>query len=111
MSLTGKHQVRRSLKIRGRRKEKEKLPSGITADYSAEFFAHLDVDRGIEQDRGIEEVIADANTTIDQNGDDGGDHILSINVPHSDSSETSFHSIGLNKVKNPLNFSRILPLS
>ncbi|XP_023703143.1 unconventional myosin-XVIIIa isoform X2 [Cryptotermes secundus] len=35
-------EVRRSLKIRGRRKEKEKLPSGITADYSASFFASLD---------------------------------------------------------------------
>ncbi|KAI4495078.1 hypothetical protein M0804_001279 [Polistes exclamans] len=35
-------EVRRSLKIPGRRKEKEKLPSGITADYSASFFAHLD---------------------------------------------------------------------
>lgn len=34
-------QVRCSLKIRGRRKEKEKLPSGITADYSASFFADL----------------------------------------------------------------------
>ncbi|XP_046684010.1 unconventional myosin-XVIIIa isoform X2 [Homalodisca vitripennis] len=34
-------EVRRSLKIRGRRKEKEKLPSGITADYSASFFAEL----------------------------------------------------------------------
>ena len=30
-------EVRRSLKIRTRRKEKEKLPSGITADYSANF--------------------------------------------------------------------------
>ncbi|XP_046735172.1 unconventional myosin-XVIIIa isoform X1 [Diprion similis] len=37
-------EVRRSLKIRGRRKEKEKLPSGITADYSASFFAPLDRD-------------------------------------------------------------------
>ena len=36
--------MRRSLKIRGRRKEKEKLPSGITADYSASFFARLDRD-------------------------------------------------------------------
>lgn len=35
-------QVRRSLKIRGRRKEKEKLPSGITADYTADFLASLD---------------------------------------------------------------------
>nr|XP_015836260.1 PREDICTED: unconventional myosin-XVIIIa [Tribolium castaneum] len=35
-------EVRRSLKIRGRRKEKEKLPSGITADYTADFLASLD---------------------------------------------------------------------
>lgn len=34
--------VRRSLKIRGRRKEKEKLPSGITADYTASFLASYD---------------------------------------------------------------------
>lgn len=32
------------MKLRGRRKEKEKLPSGITADYSANFFAELDRD-------------------------------------------------------------------
>ncbi|XP_076627599.1 unconventional myosin-XVIIIa isoform X2 [Colletes latitarsis] len=37
-------EVRRSLKIPGRRKEKQKLPSGITADYSASFFANLDRD-------------------------------------------------------------------
>ena len=30
-------EVRRSLKIRTRRKDKEKLPSGITADYTANF--------------------------------------------------------------------------
>nr|CAD7266637.1 unnamed protein product [Timema shepardi] len=35
-------EVRRSLKIRGRRKEKEKLPSGITADYTASFLAGLE---------------------------------------------------------------------
>lgn len=35
-------EVRRSLKLRGRRKEKEKLPSGITADYTASFLASLD---------------------------------------------------------------------
>lgn len=89
--------MRRSLKIRGRRKEKEKLPSGITADYSANFFAHLDLDRDVERDRGIEEVVADANATIDNNGD-AGDHVVSINVSHSDSSETSLQSIGVNKV-------------
>ncbi|KAJ8956261.1 hypothetical protein NQ318_014996, partial [Aromia moschata] len=35
-------EVRRSLKIRGRRKDKEKLPSGITADYTADFLASLE---------------------------------------------------------------------
>lgn len=60
-------QIRRSLKIRSRRKEKEKLPSGITADYSAEFFAQLDIDRGAQSDRGNEEVLASANATIDTN--------------------------------------------
>lgn len=35
-------EVRRSLKLRGRRKDKEKLPSGITADYTASFLASLD---------------------------------------------------------------------
>ena len=38
-------EVRRSLKIRTRRKEKEKLPSGITADYTAHLGLHL-VDGG-----------------------------------------------------------------
>lgn len=90
--------MRRSLKIRGRRKEKEKLPSGITADYSANFFAHLDLDRDVERDRGVEEVVADGNATIDNNGDAGDLHILSINVSHSDSSETSLQSVGVNKV-------------
>lgn len=64
-------QIRRSLKIRSRRKEKEKLPSGITADYSAEFFAQLDIDRGAQSDRGQEEVMASANTTIDTNSSYG----------------------------------------
>ncbi|XP_066148731.1 unconventional myosin-XVIIIa isoform X2 [Euwallacea fornicatus] len=35
-------EVRRSLKLRGRRKDKEKLPSGITADYTADFLASLE---------------------------------------------------------------------
>ena len=35
-------EVRRSLKIRTKKKEKEKLPSGITADYSENFFADLE---------------------------------------------------------------------
>lgn len=73
-------EVRRSLKIRGRRKEKEKLPSGITADYSADFFAALNADAassngngngtgsgngGPEQDRGNEEIVASVMTHIE----------------------------------------------
>lgn len=58
-------EVRRSLKIRsGKRKEKAKLPSGITADYSSAFFAQLDLDRGSELDRGSDEVIAGNTTTV-----------------------------------------------
>lgn len=58
-------EVRRSLKIRsGKRKEKTKLPSGITADYSSAFFAQLDIDRGSELDRCSEEVIAGNTTTV-----------------------------------------------
>ncbi|XP_018335041.1 uncharacterized protein LOC112906617 [Agrilus planipennis] len=37
-------EVRRSLKIRGRRKDKDKLPLGITADYTADFLACLERD-------------------------------------------------------------------
>ena len=58
-------EVRRSLKIRsGKRKEKVKLPSGITADYSSAFFAQLDVDRGNERDRGNEEFVSGSTTTV-----------------------------------------------
>lgn len=61
-------EVRRSLKIRsGKRKEKDKrnkLPSGITADYSSAFFAQLDGDRGSELDRGNEELISGNTTTV-----------------------------------------------
>lgn len=57
----------------------------------------MDLDRDVERDRGVEEVMADANATIDNNGD-AGDHVISINVSHSDSSETSLQSVGVNKV-------------
>ncbi|XP_037947751.1 unconventional myosin-XVIIIa isoform X2 [Teleopsis dalmanni] len=76
-------EVRRSLKIRGRRKEKEKLPSGITADYTADFFAALNADTSgagngsgtdYELDRGNEEIVASVMTTIEsrQNGANSG---------------------------------------
>lgn len=52
-------EVRRSLKLRsGKRKDKEKLPSGITADYSRAFFAQLDRD-GV-----AEEVMPGSTTTV-----------------------------------------------
>lgn len=98
------------MKIRGRRKDKEKLPSGITADYSASFFAQLDIDR--ELDRGTEEVVAIANTTttIDVNGE-----LIervqisssSINISQSDSSETSLNSM-TNNNNNKVNIRLIL---
>ncbi|XP_055528444.1 uncharacterized protein LOC129720762 [Wyeomyia smithii] len=104
-------EVRKSLKIRGRRKEKEKLPSGITADYSASFFAQLDIDREVEQDRGIEEVIAMANTTayVDKNEENINRVIFTnANVSHSDSSETSMTSINFEKVCELQDFERLM---
>ncbi|KAH8294837.1 hypothetical protein KR018_003523 [Drosophila ironensis] len=91
-------EVRRSLKIRGRRKEKEKLPSGITADYSADFFAALNADSGSngagggagtgtggpEQDRGNEEIVASVMTHIESRSANGAG--VSVNyseVTHS----------------------------
>uniref|UniRef100_A0A1B0BF33 PDZ domain-containing protein n=1 Tax=Glossina palpalis gambiensis TaxID=67801 RepID=A0A1B0BF33_9MUSC len=84
-------EVRRSLKIRGRRKEKEKLPSGITADYSAEFFAALNADNGssVELDRGNEEIVASVTTTIESRHNGGGSTVHSISEtmsPHSNAS-------------------------
>lgn len=96
---------RKSMKSK-KSKRKEKLPSGITADYSS-FFAN-EPHHGIELDRGTEEILATANTTtyIDSNGDLVEKiHLTStsvmtqstpgssnVNVIHSDSSETSINS-------------------
>lgn len=68
-------QVRRSLKLRGRRKDKEKLPSGITADYTADFLASLE--------RTESPLISGSPTH--QNFDPG--------YTQSDSSETSLNSL------------------
>lgn len=100
-------EVRRSLKIRGRRKEKEKLPSGITGDYSADFFAALNnadaaaaggandgvgngngSAAGPEQDRGNEEIVASVMThiesrTVASNGAGIGININYGEVTHS----------------------------
>lgn len=83
--------MRRSLKIRGRRKEKEKLPSGITADYSASFFAQLDRD-----------VLDDAHNTS------GGTSMSLMHgrtpegLAQSDSSEASLTSLTNSKNLPPL---------
>lgn len=96
-------------------KRKEKLPSGITADYSS-FFAQAQSGGGgggVELDRGTEEILATANTTtyIDSNGDLVEKiHLTSASIQHttlagtgataihSDSSETSNHSATNSKV-------------
>lgn len=73
--------MRRSLKIRGRRKEKEKLPSGITADYSASFFAQLN--------RDVLENTDNSSAGTSWNRVDAG-------LTQSDSSETSLTSLTTN---------------
>lgn len=83
-------QVRRSLKIRGRRKEKEKLPSGITADYTADFLASL------------ERVDSPLITT--PGSPSHGNHTHE-GYTQSDSSETS-----LNSLNHPLNQKNLPPL-
>ncbi|XP_034486249.1 unconventional myosin-XVIIIa isoform X1 [Drosophila innubila] len=95
-------EVRRSLKIRGRRKEKEKLPSGITADYSADFFAALNADAasgnsngngngngsaGPEQDRGNEEIVASVMTHIESRSAANGSGI-GINLNYGEVTHT-----------------------
>lgn len=76
--------MRRSLKIRGRRKEKEKLPSGITADYSASFFAQLDRD-----------VLDDAHNSVNSSS-------TVVGLTQSDSSEASLNSLSNSKNLPPL---------
>lgn len=83
-------QVRRSLKIRSRRKEKEKLPSGITADYTADFLASLErVDSPVSILPGSPSILINH---------------LHEGYTQSDSSETS-----LNSLNHPLNHHKILP--
>ncbi|CAG5047619.1 unnamed protein product [Parnassius apollo] len=97
-------EVRRSLKLRGRRKEKEKLPSGITADYTASLFAHL------EQDSNYSSYPIISTSGSNSNLSDENNHLSpGYPTPHnnwnkkegvlqSDSSETS-----LNSLNNPNN--------
>lgn len=75
-------QVRRSLKIRGRRKDKEKLPSGITADYTAAFLASLERTECPENSTIIDSPSHSRHFTQNHDG-----------YTQSDSSETSLNSL------------------
>ncbi|KAI4454512.1 pdz domain containing protein [Holotrichia oblita] len=70
-------EVRKSLKLTRRRKDKEKLPSGITADYTADFLANLEVDSSTS--------IISTTSIIHNHLHDG--------YTQSDSSETSLNSL------------------
>ncbi|VVC95314.1 unnamed protein product, partial [Leptidea sinapis] len=97
-------EVRRSLKLRGRRKDKEKLPSGITADYTASLFAHLEHDSNYSNYPVINTSGSNSNLS-----DENNQLVYSTNhtwnkkegVLQSDSSETS-----LNSLNNPANSPR-----
>ncbi|XP_026667985.1 uncharacterized protein LOC108623317 isoform X2 [Ceratina calcarata] len=78
--------VRRSLKIPGRRKEKEKLPSGITADYSASFFAYLDRDL-------LENSQNSSNSSQNPRTGNSWTNRTPDGLTQSDSSETSLTSL------------------
>ncbi|XP_047033369.1 unconventional myosin-XVIIIa isoform X1 [Helicoverpa zea] len=96
-------EVRRSLKLRGRRKEKEKLPSGITADYTASLFAHLEQDSNYSNYPLIPTSGSNSNLSDENNHLSPGyptTHTWSKKegVLQSDSSETS-----LNSLNNPNN--------
>lgn len=96
-------QVRRSLKLRGRRKEK--LPSGITADYSASFFAQLERDApsvdGSTPNNNSSSLTTNGTDMATNNG--GGSSLTHSSLgsnagsasllTHSDSSEASLNSI------------------
>ncbi|KAI5633493.1 hypothetical protein NE865_13779 [Phthorimaea operculella] len=94
-------EVRRSLKLRGRRKEKEKLPSGITADYTASLFAHLEQDSNYSNYPLIPTSGSNSNLSDENNHLSPGYPTQSWSkrdVLQSDSSETS-----LNSLNNPNN--------
>lgn len=92
--------VRRS----GKRKEKVKLPSGITADYSSAFFAQLD-DRGSELDRGNEELISGNTTTvIDLNNGDVYERHHHQSITNSAMVSATFISHSDNSSENSINF-------
>lgn len=78
------------------------MPSGITADYSAEFFAALNADAsgGSELDRGNEEIVASVNTTIESRYNGSGNTSI-----HSISESTAYMSgiLDVSKVGHTIN--------
>ncbi|CAK1541726.1 unnamed protein product [Leptosia nina] len=104
-------EVRRSLKLRGRRKEKEKLPSGITADYTASLFAHLEHDSNYSNYPIINTSGSNSNLSDENNHLSPGyptTHTWNKkDVLQSDSSETSLNS--LNNPNNANNSPRQAP--
>lgn len=89
-------EVRRSLKIRTKRKEKEKLPSGITADYSENFFADLERDPEFNRSGSLPGHTKAKNSPSLHRGE---------MLTQSDSSEASLNSLhnqGPQKVLPPL---------
>lgn len=79
------------MKIRGRRKEKEKLPSGITADYSASFFAELDRDANYSNYPLVAE--SEENNHIIMSETKTSSVVWRESLLQSDSSEASLNSL------------------
>lgn len=86
--------MRRSLKIRGRRKEKEKLPSGITADYTADFLASLE-----RVDSPVPSNTISAIPGSPSNFNHYQQQHLQEGYTQSDSSETSLNSLNQHNQK------------
>lgn len=89
--------------MRGRRKEKEKLPSGITADYTASLFAHLEQDSNYSNyplipTSGSNSNLSDENNHLSPGYPTTHAWNRKEGVLQSDSSETS-----LNSLNNPNN--------
>ncbi|KAL7300502.1 hypothetical protein TKK_0006503 [Trichogramma kaykai] len=98
-------EMRRSLKIRSRRKEKEKLPSGITADYSASFFAQLDRDVLDDVHKSTANTTNNSVSMLSGGGSSstsgiGHSIVMHHPGPQSDSSEASLTSLSNNGKPN-----------
>lgn len=92
--------------MRGRRKEKEKLPSGITADYTASLFAHLEHDTNytnctIISTSGSNSNLSDENNHLSPAFPATHTWRKKEGVLQSDSSETSLNSLNNPNANSP----------